>query len=255
MITHHSDTRRRLAASVLTLSIGASGGLAVAGSGAHWGYQGEEGPAHWGELDPRYSACAAGMHQSPIDLHDAVKADLPPIEFHYAVAGRDEINNGHTIQIDYTPGSWVTLEGHDYELKQFHFHTPSENHVDGHAFPLEAHLVHEGKDGRLLVIAVMFEEGARNHALATAWQDMPERPHTHHELLTRASAGALLPATRDYYRFDGSLTTPPCSEGVTWLVMKQPVTASKQQINHFAQVMGHPNNRPIQATNDRVVLK
>ena len=119
------------------------------------------------------------MHQSPINLRDAVDADLSPIEFHYAVAGRDEINNGHTIQIDYEPGSWVTLEGNDYELKQFHFHTPSENHM----------------------------------------------------------------------------TTPPCSEGVVWLVMKQPLTASSEQIAHFARVMHHPNNRPIQPINDRVVLQ
>ncbi|MGB5732838.1 MAG: carbonic anhydrase family protein [Thiohalocapsa sp.] len=253
MMDNHDDTKRLLAVSLLALSITVGSGLAVAGSGAHWGYEGAEGPTHWGELDPHYGACAAGMHQSPINLSDAVDADLPPIEFHYAVAGRDEINNGHTIQIDYEPGSWVTLEGNDYELKQFHFHTPSENHIDGHAFPLEAHLVHADKDGKLLVLAVMFEEGARNHALATAWQDMPERPHTHHELLTRASAGALLPATHDYYRFDGSLTTPPCSEGVAWLVMKQPLTASSEQIAHFARVMHHPNNRPIQPINDRVV--
>lgn len=255
MFDHSIDGKGLLTGSILALSLAAGCGLAVAGSGAHWGYEGAEGPSHWGELDPHFAACAAGMHQSPINLHDAVDTDLPPIEFHYAVAGRDEINNGHTIQIDYAPGSWVTLDGHDYALKQFHFHTPSENHVIGHAFPLEAHLVHADKDGHLLVIAVMFEEGARNHALATAWQDMPEQPHTHHELLTRASAGALLPTARDYYRFDGSLTTPPCSEGVTWLVMKQPVTASGEQIQHFAQVMGHPNNRPIQATNDRVVLQ
>jgi carbonic anhydrase len=254
MMDNHDDTKRLLAVSVLALALGAARGLAVAGSGTHWGYEGAEGPAHWGELDPHYGACAAGMHQSPINLRDAVDADLPPIEFHYAVAGRDETNNGHTVQIDYEPGSWVTLEGNDYELKQFHFHTPSENHIDGHAFPLEAHFVYADKDGKLLVVAVMFEQGARNHALATAWQDMPERPHTHHELLTRASAGALLPATRDYYRFDGSLTTPP-SEGVVWLVMKQPLTASSEQIAHFAQVMHHPSNRPIQPVNDRVVLQ
>jgi carbonic anhydrase len=118
---------------------------------------------------------------------------------------------------------------------------------------MEAHLVHADADGHLLVLAVLFEEGAQNDALATAWQDMPARPHTHHLLQTRAFAGALLPESHDYYRFDGSLTTPPCSEGVTWLVMKEPVTASKAQIAHFARVMGHPNNRPVQPLNGRIV--
>jgi carbonic anhydrase len=222
-------------------------------AGAHWGYEDHEGPAHWGELDPGYVLCRTGQGQSPIDIHDTIDTDLPAIEFHYRAGGRDEINNGHTIQIDYEPGSTISYDGRDYALKQFHFHTPSENHIDGHEFPLEAHLVHADAEGHLLVIAVMFKEGGHNHALATAWQDMPERPHTHHLLHTHAFAGALLPQSRDYYRFDGSLTTPPCSEGVTWLVMKAPVTASQEQIAHFARVMGHPNNRPVQPLNGRVV--
>ncbi|MFE8033588.1 carbonic anhydrase [Thiohalocapsa marina] len=228
---------------------------AVAGSGTHWGYHGAEGPEHWGELDPAFVACGTGVNQSPIDIRDTVNAELAPIEIHYAVGGHDEINNGHTIQIDYEPGSDIVLDGHAFELKQFHFHTPSENHIDGHEFPLEAHLVHADADGNLAVIAVMFEAGKHNQALARAWQDMPTEPGTHHELLTRASAAALLPADHAYYRFNGSLTTPPCSEGVVWLVMKQPVTASPAQIQQFADVMGHPNNRPIQATHARVVLQ
>ncbi|MCG6940226.1 MAG: carbonic anhydrase [Thiohalocapsa sp.] len=251
MQKNHDGIRRALGRGLIALS-----GLTLttlAQAGAHWGYGGEEGPAHWGELDPAYTLCGAGQDQSPIDIHDAIDTDLPAIDFHYGAGGRDEINNGHSIQIDYLPGSFVAYEGRDYALKQFHFHTPSENHVEGHAYPMEAHLVHADADGHLLVIAVLFEEGARNEALDTAWQDMPERPHTHHLLHTRAFAGALLPPDRHYYRFDGSLTTPPCSQGVTWLVMKEPVTASKAQIQHFARVMGHPNNRPVQSLNGRVV--
>ena len=244
---------RLLACSGLALSLSAAIDVALADGGAHWTYEGAEGPEHWGELDPHYIACRNGHSQTPIDIHDAKQANLPPIEFHYAVAGDDEVNNGHSVQVNYRPGSAIRIDGHDYQLKQFHFHAPSENHVDGHEYPMEAHLVHADKDGHLVVIAVMFEQGTHNHALATAWQDMPEAPHSHHELLSKASAEALLPANRNYYRFDGSLTTPPCTEGVVWLVMKQPVTASKEQIAHFTRVMGHPNNRPIQPLNGRVV--
>ena len=246
-VVHH-----RFTALALLLSIPA---LALAGPQTHWGYEGNEGPEQWAALAPAFAVCASGRNQSPIDLHGFIDSDLPPIELHYAPAGHDEINNGHTIQIDYEPGSWIRVDGHDYELKQFHFHTPSENHIAGKTYPLEAHLVHADADGNLAVIAVMFEEGPRNEALAVAWDDMPEQPNSHHELLTRASASALLPDDRHYYRFNGSLTTPPCTEGVAWLVMKQPVTASKTQIEHFARVMGHPNNRPVQPLNARVVLE
>ena len=255
MSSHQPHTVRPFARSTLALCLAISCGVAAAATSPHWDYEGAEGPEHWGEIDPNFETCRSGTSQSPIDIHDTVDADLPPLEIHYAVGGRDEVNNGHSIQINYEPGSTITLGGHDYQLKQFHFHTPSENHVEGHAFPLEAHLVHADDKGNLAVIAVMFEAGAHNQALADAWQDMPETPHTHHLLLTRASAAALLPANHDYYRFDGSLTTPPCSEGVAWLVMKQPLTVSQEQIDHFAKVMGHPNNRPIQALNGRVVSK
>jgi len=251
MQKNYDITRRALGLGLVALS-----GLTLctlAQAGTHWGYEGHEGPAHWQELDPDYVLCGTGEGQSPIDIHDAIDTDLPAIDFHYRVGGEDEINNGHTIQIDYAPGSTIDYEGRSYALKQFHFHTPSENHIDGQAFPLEAHLVHKAADGHLLVIAVMFQEGARNHALAEAWQDMPARPHTHHLLHTRAFAGALVPQNHDYYRFNGSLTTPPCSEGVTWLVMKQPLTASREQLAQFAQVMGHANNRPVQPLNGRVV--
>lgn len=246
---------RGLALAALATAALAGAAPGFAGGDAHWDYEGDEGPSHWGELDPSWHVCSDGRNQSPIDLQDAVDAELPPLALHYTVGGVDEINNGHSIQIDYAPGSWLTLDGHDYALKQFHFHAPSENHISGHEYPLEGHLVHADADGNLAVIAILFEEGAHNQALATAWQDMPRHPHHHHELLTRASAAALLPEDLGYYRFNGSLTTPPCSEGVVWLVMKQPVTVSKAQLDAFVEVMGHPNNRPLQPINARVVLQ
>lgn len=239
----------------LTLALAASGsGLAV-DHPTHWGYTGVAGPEHWGDLDPRFASCKGGKQQSPVDLTGFVHSELRAIDFHYRPGGSDESNNGHTIQIDYDPGSTITLDGHDYELKQFHFHAPSENHFNGKAFPMEAHLVHADADGNLAVVAVMFEEGAENSALVNPWRAIPQHVGTRVHLAIKASADDLLPEARNYYRFDGSLTTPPCTEGVLWLVMTDPVTASAEQIDTFAQVMGHPNNRPVQPLNARVILE
>ncbi len=230
-------------------------GLTFAGDAHHWGYSGHAGPEHWGEIDPAFSVCQTGKAQTPIDLVGTADADLPHVVFHYRAGGHDEVHNGHTIQVDYDEGSSIEFDGRQYWLKQFHFHTPSENHVNGKAFPMEAHLVHADAEGHLAVIAVMFEEGPENLALATPWAAMPMTPgHTEH-LAMKASAEALLPANRDYYSFEGSLTTPPCTEGVAWIVMKHPVSASHGQIVKFARAMGHPNNRPIQPLNARVVLE
>ncbi len=238
---------------ILTIALAASGPALAVEHGAHWGYAGATGPDHWGDLDAHFSLCKNGQNQSPVDLAGFVDEQLPPIGFHYSPGGSDEINNGHTIEIDYDAGSTITLDGHDYELKQFHFHTPSENHIAGKAYPMEAHLVHSDRDGHLVVIAVMIEAGAMNPALANPWSVIPEHAERGIHLASKASAEGLLPADRDYYRFSGSLTTPPCTEGVTWLVMKHPVTASAEQISTFSKVMGHPNNRPIQNLNARLI--
>jgi len=240
---------------IATLGLMLGAAAASAGEGAHWGYSGTEGPEHWGDLDPRFNRCKTGRMQTPVDLVNRVDASLPPIAFRYRPGGRAEVNNGHTIQVDYEDGSSIRLDGREYRLKQFHFHSPSENHIDGKEFPMEAHLVHADDEGHLAVIAVMFEEGPENLALAMPWAAMPTKPSHRVELATQVSAEALLPANRDYYRFEGSLTTPPCSEGVHWLVMKHPVSASHGQLAKFARTIGHPNNRPIQALNARVILE
>ncbi len=240
---------------VLTMTLLVGSGLALAGHGPHWGYEGTEGPEHWGELAPDFTLCQQGKNQSPVDLSSAVDTQLSPIEFHYHADEADEVNNGHTIQINERPGNWITLDGQDYELKQFHFHTPSENHIDGQEFPMEMHLVHADRDGHLAVIGVMFKEGAEDATLKAAWDAMPTQPDSTVHLSTKLSPESLLPANRDYYRFTGSLTTPPCTEGVIWLVMREPITASAGQIQQFAKVMGHPNNRPVQPLNARVIQK
>ena len=220
----------------------------------HWEYSGEACPAKWASLTPEYGQCA-GSNQSPVNLTGMVEAKLAPLQFHYQTGGKTLVNNGHTIQVNYAPGSTLELDGMRFELKQFHFHAPSENLIEGKSYPLEGHLVHANDRGELAVVAVMFEPGRANAALSLAWQVLPAKAGESHGLKEPVSAEQLLPAKRDYYRFSGSLTTPPCSEGVRWLVMKEPVQVSQAQIDAFKAVMHHPNNRPVQPLNGRLVLQ
>lgn len=221
----------------------------------HWSYEGAEGPDHWADIEPEFSTCAAGKNQSPINLTGFIKADLAPIQFDYKTGGEQVHNNGHTIQVNFAEGSSITLNGHTFALKQFHFHSPSENQINGKSFPMEAHFVHADTKGNLAVVAVMFEEGKTNEELEKAWKIMPHKASEKMQLAEQILGTAIMPNAKDYYRFNGSLTTPPCTEGVTWLVLKTPVTASKQQIENFTQVMHHQNNRPVQPTNAREILE
>jgi carbonic anhydrase len=229
--------------------------IVLAGEKAHWGYSGHEGPEHWGKLDPKYSLCSEGKNQSPVNLTGMIESDLPPITINYKSGGNEILNNGHTIQVNYNPGSTIKVNGNEFELKQFHFHSPSENTIEGHSYPMEAHFVHADKEGNLAVIAVMFKAGEKNAELEKAWAHMPENVGKKGALPKTVDANILLPHDHDYYRFNGSLTTPPCSEGVWWLVMKHFHTASKEQIDKFAHAMHHPNNRPVQPANARAILK
>ncbi|WP_421279445.1 carbonic anhydrase [Aeromonas veronii] len=220
----------------------------------HWEYSGEAGPAHWAKLTPEFGQCA-GSNQSPVDLSGLVEAKLAPLVLHYQAGGNTVVNNGHTVQVGYAPGCTLQLDGTTFELKQFHFHAPSENLIEGKSYPLEGHLVHVSDKGEIAVVAVMFEAGKANPVLAAAWGELPAKVGEIHTLKAPLSAEQLLPESRDYYRFSGSLTTPPCSEGVRWLVMKQPVEVSQAQIDAFKAVMHHSNNRPVQPLNGRVVLQ
>lgn len=220
----------------------------------HWEYSGEAGPAKWASLTPEFGQCA-GRNQSPVNLSGLVNAELAPLQFHYLAGGHSVTNNGHTVQVDYAPGSTLELDGMHFTLKQFHFHAPSENLIEGKSYPLEGHLVHANDKGELAVVAVMFEPGKANGALSQVWQSLPAKAGEQRQLKEPVSAEPLLPAKRDYYRFSGSLTTPPCSEGVRWLVMKQPMQVSQAQIDAFKAVMHHPNNRPVQPLHGRLVLQ
>lgn len=221
---------------------------------AHWGYSGHEGPENWAKLSADFSACT-GKNQSPINITGFTEAELTPIEFNYKSGGNEILNNGHTVQVNYEKGSNIKVDGNKFNLLQFHFHSPSENQINGKSFPLEAHLVHADENGNLAVVAVMFEQGAANAGLEKPWSKMPQKAGDKNVLSEAVAVDGILPENRDYYRFNGSLTTPPCSEGVRWLVMKNPLSASKEQIDAFSHSLHGPNNRPIQTVNARLILK
>jgi carbonic anhydrase len=233
--------------------------VAYAGTGghaehAHWGYGGEEGPEHWAELSPEFAACGNGKNQTPINIQNSVKAKLNPIKFNYTTDVTDVHNNGHTVQANMAPGSSITVDGIEFQLKQFHFHTPSENLVNGKHFPMEMHLVHADKDGNLAVVAVMFKEGKKNEALAHLWKHMPHNVDEDGAPEGKVNPGSLLPKSHHYYRFTGSLTTPPCSEGVRWLVMKDPLSADKEQMKEFTESVHGEDARPMQPLGARLIL-
>ena len=229
-----------------------------------WHYEGPEGPERWGMLSPKFAACAQGRSQSPIDVVDPVvgtdareiETNLLPgalrIAHHEHVA--DGINNGHTIQINYEGGDTLTIGNERFELVQYHFHNPGEHTVKGRRFPMEMHLVHRAGSGTLAVIGVFIEEGPHNAAFDPIWNNLPMQKgvETHYPHVN-VDVDQLLPANRASYRYDGSLTTPPCSEGVRWIVMTTPIQLSAGQIKTFAALI-HDNNRPTQPLNGRPVL-
>jgi carbonic anhydrase len=244
-----------LFASTLGLPITAIFRAAQEGHSPHWTYSGPEGPTHWGKLNPSYASCSLGRMQSPINVTNAKTAELAVLKIDYQAAPLNIIDNGHTIQVNYTAGSTITVGDKSYTLKQFHFHHPSEEHINGKSFPLVAHLVHASPDGQLAVIAVLFELGAANPLIDILWKNIPpEKGAAHNVPSVSIQPQELLPNERDYFTFAGSLTTPPCSEGVTWYVLKSLATISPEQLAAFAKI--YPANaRPIQPTNGREILQ
>ncbi|NPA87271.1 MAG: carbonic anhydrase family protein [Epsilonproteobacteria bacterium] len=232
-------------------------GTLMASNYAHgtWSYSGKTGPEYWGDLKKEYIMCKIGKNQSPIDVSGAVSATLTPLNIYYDVKAKTFLNNGHTVKAEMKDGAKLYIDGKEFKLLQFHFHTPSENTINGEYFPMEAHFVHSTKDGELAVVAVMFKIGKYNPALQKLVDNMPKKPGVKNNLCpANLKAKDLLPKSLEYYRFNGSLTTPPCSEGVRWFVLKQPVEVSEKQIKAFEKVMGK-NNRPLQPINARVILK
>ena len=231
-------------------------GCSHSGTKIHWGYEGDMGPNHWGQLSEEFIACEAGKNQSPINLRSTIESDLKALRFNYAKVPLRVVNNGHTVQVDYREGSDMIIGGHDFQLIQFHFHSPSENHVDGQEFPLEAHFVHSDDQGNLAVVAVMFVAGNPNSFIDTIWNSMsPDVGKQISAPNVEINAFDLLPGEKDYYLYNGSLTTPPCTEGVRWIVMKKTVEIAQNQVEKFNALMGNDNNRPIQPVFARPVLQ
>lgn len=219
----------------------------------HWSYEGNEGPSHWHDLNPDYALCKVGKEQSPIDILNSNKETLPPIRFEYKPGPLSIINNGHTIQINYAPGSFMMVGDKRYELRQFHFHHPSEERFQGKEHAMDIHFVHADSNGKLAVIAVQLHVGQTNPSLQMIWQNLPGTEGEAQSVPgVEIDASSLLPQNASYYTFAGSLTTPPCTEGVTWYVLKSPVDVSAEQVEAFGKLYPH-NARPVQALNGRVI--
>ena len=217
----------------------------------HWTYEGEAGPTAWSQLDPAFAQCASGRQQSPIDIVPHAPGADPPVLFVYKPTGGEVVDNGHTLQINLAPGSFAMVDDHRYDLVQFHIHTPSEHTIAHEALPMEVHLVHKDKAGKLAVVGVIFAAGEASTALAPMWKAAPPKVGSA-KLKLLFDPNTLLPLDRSAYRYDGSLTTPPCSEGVEWIVLRRIRTETPARIASFHKRFGG-NARPIQELGARVV--
>jgi carbonic anhydrase len=218
----------------------------------HWDYTGAAGPEAWGKMQPEFNKCASGTRQSPIDIRGGIAVDLEPIRFDYRPSSFSVIDNGHTVQVNVEPGNSITITGRRYELVQFHFHRPSEERINGRQYDMVAHLVHKDVDGRLAVVAVLLDRGSAQAIVQSVWNNLPLEKGDEVRAGTRIDLSQLLPEDKRYYTYMGSLTTPPCSEGVLWMVMKQPVPISVEQVSIFSRL--YPMNaRPIQQADGRLI--
>lgn len=218
----------------------------------HWSYEGETGPANWGKINSNWAKCGTGNRQSPIDLRDGMKVDLEQITFDYHPSGFNVVDNGHTIQVAVGMGNYITVQNRTYELVQFHFHRPSEERINGKGTEMVVHLVHKDSEGKLAVVAVLLQRGAQNSMIQTVWNNLPLEKHDTVTPAVTLDVNEILPERRDYFTYMGSLTVPPCNEGVLWLVMKNPMPASPAQMALFSRL--YPlNARPIQASSGRVI--
>lgn len=238
----------------LALSMFAVSSLALSAGDVHWGYQGKEGPDNWGNLSQEFATCKLGQQQAPIDIptKSAAKATAA-IKTNYKASAGEIINNGHTIQLALSDAGGANLSGVDYKYLQTHFHAPGEEKVDGQSYPFNAHIVHQSADGKLAVIGVFFKEGAENAVLKEVFAQMPAKEG---KVAIKASINpsGLLPKSLAYYSYAGSLTTPPCSEGVTFYILKTPMEMSKAQLEQFKKL--YPMNaRPTFPLNGRKITE
>ncbi len=222
----------------------------------HFSYSGAEGPAKWGSIDDSYALCGEGDEQSPIDLSAAKKGSPAPVSFDYREAEIELDNNGHSVEAFVEPGSTVEVDGTGYELERFHFHASSEHLVDGKSFPLEFHFVNEADDGGVVVFGVFAERGRENPAFEELTEDLPSEDGEVERVAGTVNLEALLPddpGNADRWSYPGSLTTPPCSQGIDWFVFTDPIEMSSEQIAAYTDVYAH-NYRPVQSLDGRTVI-
>lgn len=220
--------------------------------GTHWSYEGDSGPANWSKINVDWAKCGNGSRQSPIDIRDGMKVELEQISFDYHPSSFNVVDNGHTVQVGVSGGNYITVQNRMFELQQFHFHRPSEERINGKAFEMVVHLVHRDAEGRQAVLALLLERGAPQATIQTVWNNLPLEKFETMQPTILLDPAEMLPARRDYYTYMGSMTEPPCSEGVLWMVMKQPVQASPAQMALFSRL--YPlNARPIQPGNGRII--
>ena len=223
--------------------------------GHHWDYGSTNGPRHWGDLSPEFHACSSGHRQSPIDIRDTQKADLPEIVFEYKPSPLRIIDNGHTVMINYQSGSYVMVGDQRYQLKQFHFHRPSEEKIHGKSADMSVHLVHDNGSGKLIVVAILLQAGEDNPLIHELWKNLPKEQEKEEVLDSiQIDISQLLPQDRSYYTFEGSLTTPPCSENVTWIVLTHATSVSAAEIDQFSQLYRN-DARPTQPLYGRTILE
>jgi len=218
-----------------------------------WSYDGKEGPEHWGKLSEEFSMCSSGSTQSPINIEDSLDANLKPLKLLQKFPAKELLQTNHSIQLNFRDGNIVAIDNITFKLKQANFHTPSEHSIQGKSFPLEAQFLHTDIKGSTAIVTVLFREGRPNPALDKILKQLPNESNKTVTLKSRLLASEMMPSNQDYYRFSGSLTTPPCTEGVRWILIKTPMTASKEQIDALTALTQH-NNRPLQPLNGRLIV-
>jgi len=240
------------------VAAGAAGvaGLSAGADSSAWSYAGNTGPSKWGKMAKEFAVCGTGELQSPIDIPDAHvrKGDIPALLFNYKPSPLRIVDDGHTIRVNYAPGSYVNNNGKRYDLVAIEFHKPSEEKINGKGQEMSAHLIHKDKDNKVAIIAVLLDQGAENELLKTLWSNLPTTKGKESIVdSVTINAVGLLPKRKGYYTYAGSLTAPPCTEGVTWFVMQEPVPVSAEQVARFGRL--YPMNaRPVQPRNDRDIL-
>lgn len=218
----------------------------------NWSYD-RTGPAYWGDLDPNYSECGTGKTQSPIDLSNPTKSNLPTLAFEYKDVPLKMVNDGYNMHVEIAPGNFLDIEGEKFQLLQFHFHLPSEHTINGKHLPMEVHLVHKSDKDQFAVVGIMLEEGPPSTLIQRLWSHMPGHPKQIVSSPLTINAGDLLPKDRSYFRYDGSLTTPPCSEGLLWHVLRGTITIDNERMKFFTELFGEDTARPVQPLNNRKI--